>query len=221
MRITVKDLINVLSKLPEDVKDKTIASITGGSDAGVRVYQLELEGEKHKRYILVPANKEDAVYDSYGKRKVEEEKISDWRQNMVVYDFETDKKHFTCKSMIDGKVISKCTLSINVNESDWEVTWEVSYWKTCDGYKHLGYGRASMGNALQKAVEIYGVPEHIHYIWNGANGYVLEWMEKHFDAKCSCPLAVQKTQAEDDRESHIYILNREKVFEYFSIKTEQ
>lgn len=37
--MTVKDLINVLSELPDDVKDKTIASIKGGSDAGVRVYQ--------------------------------------------------------------------------------------------------------------------------------------------------------------------------------------
>lgn len=73
LKITVKDLINVLSELPDDVKDKTISSINGGSDAGVRVYQLELEGEKHKSYILVPVNKGDIAYDSYGKRQVTDE----------------------------------------------------------------------------------------------------------------------------------------------------
>ena len=136
---------------------------------------------------------------------------------MEGYEFIKDKGHVTCKVRNDGKTVPTCTLSISVNERK----WEVSYWNTCDGYKHLGYGKSSMGRVLEKAMEIYGMPEHIHYIWNGANGYVLEWMEKYFDAKCSCPIAVQKTQAGDDRESHIYILDKQKVFEYFSIKTEQ
>ena len=102
---------------------------------------------------------------------------------MEGYEFIKDKGHVTCKVRNDGKTVSTCTLSISVNERK----WEVSYRNTCDGYKHLGYGKSSMGRVLEKAMEIYGMPEHIHYIWNGANEYVLEWMEKYFDAKCSCP----------------------------------
>lgn len=136
---------------------------------------------------------------------------------MTAYNFETDKGHITCRAVDDGTAISVCTLSITKAERK----WEVSCWYTCEGYKHQGHGKAAMERVLQKAVAIYGVPEHIHYIWNGANEYVLEWMEKHFDAVCSCPLAVQKTQAADDMDSHIYILDKDKVFAYFSIKIEQ
>ena len=61
-------------------------------------------------------------------------------------------------------------------------------------------------------------PDKIEYIWNGANQYVYDWMTHHFDPISKCPIAVQKYASEDDWDSHVYILNVEKVLKYFEIK---
>lgn len=57
--------------------------------------------------------------------------------------------------------------------------------------------------------------------WNGLNQYVYDWLEKNFDAVCNCPLAVQKTQSDDDWSSHIYTLDKDKVLEFAGIEKEK
>lgn len=113
----------------------------------------------------------------------------------------------------DGEVICSCRISVNEQTHSWSIT----SWHTRDGFKNSGRGKATMREALQYCIRLYGMPESVCYIWNGANAYVLEWIEKHFNAACTCPLAVQKNQADDDWNSHIYNLDRAMVLQYFKL----
>lgn len=206
MHITLNDMIKVLDALPAEVKEQTVIAVNGAMDGKPRTacYQIHLrdnEGKDH--YILVPQNKKDVMYDSYGERKI---------PCVLKYEYDISRNRIRCDILENDIVISVCILSVDPGTG----TWNVTFWNTRDGYKHKGYGKESMRQALYKAVEIYGFPEIMQYTWNGDNQYVLEWMEKHFDARCICPLVVQKTQPDDDRESHIYVLDRKKVSAYFS-----
>lgn len=207
MKITLNDMMIILSRLPEDVKKQTVLSITGATDGKPPkpCYQIHLRDEEGKEhYILVPQDKKDVMYDSYGVRKIPHE---------LKHEYDISRNQIRCNISENDVVISVCILSVDPGSG----TWNVTFWNTRDGYKHKGYGKESMKLVLYKAVEIYGFPEIMQYTWNGDNQYVLEWMEKHFDAECICPLAVQKTQPDDDRESHIYVLDRKKVSAYFSL----
>jgi hypothetical protein len=114
---------------------------------------------------------------------------------------------------IYGEKISKC----RVNIEDSGKTWVISSWFTKEGYGGKGIGRKNLQLCLERLYEKYGRPENTQYIWNGTNSYVFDWLVEHFDAVCKCPIAVQKYQADDDWSSHIYELNIDKVFAYFSI----
>lgn len=116
-----------------------------------------------------------------------------------------------CHGMLGNEKICKCLIQIN----DSHEIWSISSWFTEEGYGNKGYGRQTLMRLLQYVFNMYGMPDQIQYIWNGANEYVLNWMEEHFDAICTCPIAVQKTQADDDWDSHIYNLNLDKVMDYF------
>ena len=96
-------------------------------------------------------------------------------------------------------------------------TWTISSWYTTDGHKHHGYGKLTLQECLDSISEVYGVPDRVEYIWNGANQYVFDWLEENFGAISKCPIAVQKYATDDDWESHIYILNREKFLDYFHL----
>lgn len=92
--------------------------------------------------------------------------------------------------------------------------------KECwDLYRTIGTDILKHG--LQNMAQIFGLPDHIEYIWNGLNQYVYDWLEKNFDAVCNCPLAVQKTQSDDDWSSHIYTLDKDKVLEFAGIEKEK
>ncbi len=108
---------------------------------------------------------------------------------------------------------SVCKLQINTAENN--SIWTISSWYTKKGFCHNGIGKACMSACLSDMVVKYGIPKKIQYIWNGANGYVIKFLTEHFNAVCNCPIAVQKTQTDDDWESHIYTLNKEKVLDYF------
>ena len=77
--------------------------------------------------------------------------------------------------------------------------------------------RVILNKILQYLYRAYGKPSNIEYIWNGTNEYVFDWLVTHFNAVCKCPIAVQKTQADDDWSSHIYELNVNKVLKYFKL----
>ena len=80
-----------------------------------------------------------------------------------------------------------------------------------------GYGKATLKACLDEIYKKHGLPKRIEYIWNGTNSYVLDWLNKHFGAISKCPIAVQKYASEDDWDSHIYILNKDKFLNYFEI----
>lgn len=107
-----------------------------------------------------------------------------------------------------------CYASISLNEADEEKKWGISEWFTEEKYRNIGIGRITLKKLSQYIVDKYGRPNIVEYTWNGTNDYVLDWLMKHFDAKCNCPIAVQKTQSSDDWDSHIYTLNAEKFLAY-------
>lgn len=117
----------------------------------------------------------------------------------------------TCQLMDKDTCISSCRINITGK------TWTISSQYTAKDRKHNGYGKHVLQTAIQNAYAKTGHPDKVEYIWNGANQYVYDWMSKHFEPVSKCPLAVQKYASGDDWESHIYILNVEKVLNYFEI----
>lgn len=124
----------------------------------------------------------------------------------------TDTNSVTCETIIENNIACYC----RVNFAD--DTWTISSWYTSKNYKHQGIGKKTLQTVLAKVYSMTSKPDKIEYIWNGANQYVYDWMIHHFDPINKCPIAVQKYESEDDWDSHVYILNVEKVLQYFEIK---
>ena len=119
-----------------------------------------------------------------------------------------------CITNEQGIVLSYCRIH---KKSQTDNTWIISSWFTKEEYQNKGLGSQVFCKTIRKMYSLFGKPDAIQYIWNGQNNYVYEWLEKHFDAKCNCPLAVQKTQAEDDWDSHVYNLDKTKVLQFCKI----
>ena len=98
-------------------------------------------------------------------------------------------------------------------------TWTISSWYTEEGHKHHGFGKLTLKACLDTIAAVHGAPDTVEYIWNGANQYVFDWLEENFGALSKCPIAVQKYASDDDWESHIYSLNREKFLKYFGVES--
>ena len=111
--------------------------------------------------------------------------------------------------------VEVCTLTINGGVCG---KWTITAWYTKEGYKHKGYGNWLMREAIKSMYQWYGKPKAIEYVWNGANQYVYDWLEKHFDPVCKCPLAVLKTHEDDEWDAHVYMLDVEKFLHYYDIK---
>lgn len=133
------------------------------------------------------------------------------------YEFneKKDKCTIECMAYIEECAESICKCRIQVDKK--EQKWTISSWFTKSGYGNKGYGKKTMKAAMEYVFRLYGFPQKVEYIWNGANEYVLNWLEENFDAVCNCPIAVQKTQADDDWDSHEYDLNVQKVMQYFGV----
>lgn len=117
--------------------------------------------------------------------------------------------YYKCISRFDSNQVCRCQISVEDNE------WTISGWYTDDKYKNNGCGKKTMQYLLKYLYNEFGHPDEIQYIWNGTNRYVYDWIKENFDAYCRCPVVVQKYQAEDDWESHMYKLNIDKVLTYF------
>lgn len=123
-------------------------------------------------------------------------------------------RYMTCRTFSpDNKKVSMC--KINIDTSNGIPKWTISEFFTEKEFMHKGFGKITMKHLVHYLIGIFGVPSDIEYIWNGANQYVFDWITEEFDAVCQCPLAVQKTQTDDDWSSHMYTLNRDKVLQYF------
>lgn len=136
------------------------------------------------------------------------------KDHICLYLQEKAKGIVECKAFLDYEEICFC----KVNTDSDEESWTISSWFTNENMQGKGIGKKTLANVLLALYLKNGTPKKIQYIWNGTNKYVLEWMERHFDAECSCPVAVLKLQADDDWESHIYNLDVDKVLKYFEIK---
>jgi predicted GNAT family acetyltransferase len=110
-------------------------------------------------------------------------------------------------------VVCKCAISLDNTRK----TWTISAWYTTEDYKHQGYGKKLMKAVLDKIKLDNGIPDNVQYIWNGENSYVFDWLNDNFNPVCKCPLAVRKYASDDDWDSHIYILNREKFLNHFEL----
>lgn len=109
-----------------------------------------------------------------------------------------------------GNRVTRCKLTLDADAK----TWTVSAWYTEKDRMGQGHGTNVLKTALRHCLRRYGRPKAIRYIWNGEHGYVLAWLKRNFDAKCDCPLAVQKNQPDDDWSSHEYSLNVEKTMSF-------
>lgn len=134
--------------------------------------------------------------------------------NQILFDVRTLKDSVKCDALLENESVCSCKVNIDTASH----IWTIVSWFTNENFQGQGIGKQTLARALSKLYEITGIPEEIEYNWNGSNSYVLEWMEKHFDAKCSCPIEVLKEYAGDCWESHIYKLNVVKVLDYFEIK---
>lgn len=135
------------------------------------------------------------------------------KDDITFYIQEKAKGSVECEALLRYKSICSCKVNFNAEEK----IWTIASWFTNEDMQGQGIGKETLANVLLLLYQKNGTPEEIKYIWNGMNSYVLEWMERHFDAKCSCPIAVQKKMPDDDWESHIYNLNVKKTLEYFGI----
>ena len=114
--------------------------------------------------------------------------------------------------------IEVCRLIINRDIDEYyNIKWTITSWYTKEGYGHKGYGTKLMQHAIHQMFKSDGKPHTIEYVWNGANQYVYNWLEK-FDPVCKCPLVVLKTQNDDEWDAHIYVLNVKKFLDYFGVK---
>lgn len=159
-------------------------------------------------------------YSSLGVLIDEDYMVENETINNLVMKYVTQDKissvvgHTTCELLTDEEeVICICKVSIDRDAHSWNIT----SWHTKEGFKNQGFGKATMQKALAHCMKTYEYPVAIRYTWNGVNNYVLDWLIRHFNAKCTCPIAVQKTQPDDDWSSHIYELNKEKVLKYFKL----
>ena len=124
-----------------------------------------------------------------------------------------DDVFFITKAYKGKQNACECKISVNPNTN----TWTISSWYTEKAFQHKGFGTMTLNACLKDIHKVYDVPERVEYIWNGANKYVLDWLNEHFGAVSKCPIAVQKYANDDDWESHIYVLNTDKFIEYFKL----
>lgn len=124
--------------------------------------------------------------------------------NSIIFTKETEEGHKICT----------CGISIDTKSR----SWDIKAWYTVKDFQHAGHGKDTLRETLAYCLSTYGIPDAVYYTWNGMNEYVLEWIEQHFDAICICPIAVQKNQADDDWDSHIYKLDRDKLLKYFMFR---
>lgn len=113
----------------------------------------------------------------------------------------------------NGIEIGECRLYTDSTK----LKWTICAWYIHDiSYREKGYGKRLLKATLRKALEKYKTPNSINYIWDGSNEYVMKWLNKTFEAKCTCPVSVQKNMTADDWSAHIYELNRNKTMEFIN-----
>lgn len=129
----------------------------------------------------------------------------------MVYQVELNKNKATTKVYDNDTKIGHCIIDIDTSKN----SWQISSWYVEKKYQHNSLGKRLMKYTAEELIKHFGLPKNIEYIWNGANEYVMKWLDSNFSPISKCPIAVQKYSSEDDWESHIYILNTNSFLHYF------
>lgn len=124
---------------------------------------------------------------------------------MMYFTTKQNKNYFTTTAYVDNESVCKCVISRDTDK------WTISSWYTEKEYQHHGYGKLTLYECLSYMSKHFPKPEHIKYVWNGANQYVFDWLKENFDAVCDCPIAIQKYNSDDDWLSHIYKVVHQKT----------
>jgi len=111
--------------------------------------------------------------------------------------------------------LSECKVSLSNN------IWNITEWFTDSKSQGQGFGKACLCYAIDQLFTHYGEPDEIRYNWNGVNEYVMDFLKRHFDPVSILPISEQKFNEQDSWEAHIYVLNKDKVFDYCNIEREQ
>ncbi len=139
--------------------------------------------------------------------------------NKETFKVDIDKQRNIIEVSLIKENISVCKCRMYTDNS--KKNWTVSSWYTNKNFLHQGFGKKTLDKTVWEMYKQFGYPEKVDYIWNGANKYVFNWLYKNFDAKSSCPIAVQKYATDDDWSSHIYNLNKDKFLNYFGIENQK
>ena len=119
-------------------------------------------------------------------------------------------KYISC--FVDKKkVLGKCEAYVGDDNE-----WVIYYWRVETDFREKGIGKKVLREVLEKMYKDLGAPPYIDYIWDGENEYVYDFLNRHFQPECACPLD-NKSDMYDDWISHVYHLNTSKVFEYFNL----
>ena len=135
--------------------------------------------------------------------------IKNIEQTNLIFKTTTKGTLYITQAFLNDVQVCECKISVVP-----KMIWTISSWFTTKEFQHNGYGALTLKACIEEIMKNETIPAKVEYIWNGKNIYVLKWLVKHFDAVCTCPIAVQKYAADDDWESHIYVLNKNKFIAY-------
>lgn len=111
--------------------------------------------------------------------------------------------------------IGHITISVNKDNS-----WMISEWFVNHDYQHQGLGTELFRESINYLSSNFPYPDKIEYVWNGANQYVYDWLQKKFSPVSQCPMTIQKFNADDDWLSHVYELDKKSLYDYFGVHEE-
>lgn len=116
---------------------------------------------------------------------------------------------YTTQAFVGGKKVCESKIS-----ADAENVWTISAWYTVKDQHKRGYGKKTLLENLRVMRELLGRPTGVRYVWNGANQYVMDWLNKNFQPTTLLPIAELKYQEEDCWEAHVYELNTDNVMRF-------
>ena len=130
-------------------------------------------------------------------------------ENILFHDTETPSSLETHMTNGDMRLCS-CKIIVENN------IWTVTLWYSNPRYLNQGFGYQTMRHTVNTLCRRYGKPYAIKYMWDGANEYVMRWLQNHFSPK---PISFPKTENDKNEFTPgIYELDKDKFFDYFNIR---
>lgn len=116
---------------------------------------------------------------------------------------------------ISNKEIGRCQINVYKEIG----LFEISKWYIHDTGMHgKGLGRRLLKETLEEAIELYGEPNVVIYVWNQVNDYVYNFLDRHF-FPYSLADRFNMHDMKDTKEAHKYVLNTKLFLDYFLTDT--